>query len=290
MTTCAKGWRHVYFNENTVRYWGGHVLAIAGIAVLGWSWLGLALALALYVPRGFFIEGVHHRYFSHRSYKTSRWFQLVLAICTQGTAVQRGVLGWAANHNLHHKLSDQPGDPHSPRSGIWWAHLGWVVMPDDFEGYGTDRACIKHFTRFPELRWLDRWWWTPVVAVAAALFVAGGWFALVWGFAVSTVLSWHGTFAVNSLGHLWGTRRYATGDDSRNNPVLALITMGGGWHNNHHHYPVAARAGFYWWEIDCTYYVLRALAAVGLIWDLRDVPDHIRKQWRGDDRAALALK
>jgi stearoyl-CoA desaturase (Delta-9 desaturase) len=252
MTTCAKGWRHVYFNENTVRYWGGHVLAIAGIAVLGWSWLGLALALALYVPRGFFIEGVHHRYFSHRSYKTSRWFQLVLAICTQGTAVQRGVLGWAANHNLHHKLSDQPGDPHSPRSGIWWAHLGWVVMPDDFEGYGTDRACIKHFTRFPELRWLDRWWWTPVVAVAAALFVAGGWFALVWGFAVSTVLSWHGTFAVNSLGHLWGTRRYATGDDSRNNPVLALITMGGGWHNNHHHYPVAARAGFYWWEIDCT--------------------------------------
>jgi stearoyl-CoA desaturase (delta-9 desaturase) len=269
----AKGWWRVYLNAMTIPYWGIHALAIAGICVLGWSWTGLALALALYVPRMFFVTGAYHRYFAHRSYKTSRWFQLVLALGAQSTS-QKGALWWAAHHRLHHKLSDQPGDLHSVvQSGFWWAHHGWILSRD-LEG--TDDGRIKDFSRYPELRWLDRWWWSPVVAVAVATFLLGGWFGLVWGWALSTVLCWHGTFTINSLSHIWGGKRYATGDDSRNNPVLAVITMGEGWHNNHHHYQVAARQGFFWWELDGTFYILKALAAVGLIWDLHGVPEHIR--------------
>jgi len=269
----SKGWRRTYFDVLSIPYWGVHAGAIAGVAILGFSWWGVALALALYVPRMFFITGAYHRYFSHRSYKTSRWFQLVLALGATFTA-QKGPLWWAAHHRVHHKLSDQPGDLHSVvQSGFWWAHHGWILSHDLED---TDLSRIKDFAKYPELRWLNRYWVLPVIAVATATFLIGGTFALVWGFAVSQVLTWHGTFTINSLSHLWGGRRYATEDDSRNNAVLAVITMGEGWHNNHHHYQVSARQGFFWWEIDCTYYVLRALAAVGLIWDLHGVPDHVR--------------
>jgi stearoyl-CoA desaturase (delta-9 desaturase) len=151
--------------------------------------------------------------------------------------------------------------------------MGWLMARDLEE---TDLSLVKDLARYPELRWLNRYWIVPVLAVAVAAFALGGLYGLVWAFAVPQVLSWHGTFTINSLAHLWGGRRYATDDDSRNNAVLAVITMGEGWHNNHHHYQVSARQGFYWWEIDCTYYVLRALAAVGLIWDLHGVPDHVR--------------
>ncbi len=269
----AKGWRHVYFNALTIPFWGIHVLAIVGLAMLGFSWIGVAVCAALYLPRMFFVTGAYHRYFSHRSYKTSRWFQFLLALGATMTS-QKGVLWWAAHHRVHHKLSDEPGDLHSVKqSGFWWAHMGWILARD-LEG--TDESRIKDFARYPELRWLDRWWFVPPVAAAALTFALGGFFALIWGFALCQVLCWHGTFTINSLSHLWGGRRYPTTDDSRNNPVLAAITLGEGWHNNHHHYQVSARQGFYWWEVDITYYVLRALAAVGLVWDLHGVPDHIR--------------
>jgi stearoyl-CoA desaturase (delta-9 desaturase) len=276
----AKGWRHVYFNLLTIPFWGVHVLALVGLATLGFSWLGALLCLALYLPRMFFVTAAYHRYFSHRSYKTSRWFQFLLAVGATTTA-QKGVLWWAAHHRVHHKLSDERGDPHSVRqSGFWWAHMGWILARD-LEG--TDRTRIKDFAGFPELRWLERWWMLPPLAAAGLMFALGGWFALVWGFAVCQVLCWHGTFTINSLSHLWGKRRYATSDDSRNNPVLALITLGEGWHNNHHHYQVAARQGFHWWEIDVTYYVLRVLAGVGLVWDLHGVPAQVLD----DERAAV---
>jgi stearoyl-CoA desaturase (Delta-9 desaturase) len=269
----AKGWRHVYFNPLSFGFWGVHVLAIAGVIALGWSWAGLGLAAALYVPRLFFVTGAYHRYFSHRSYKTSRWFQLVLAIGAQAT-FQKGALWWAAHHRVHHKESDEPGDLHSAKqSGFWWSHLGWILARD-FEA--TDYARIKDFAKYPELVWLNRYWYVPPLAVAALTFVVGGWYGLVWAFAVSQVLTWHGTFTINSLTHLFGKRRYATDDDSRNHWLLAIVTLGEGWHNNHHHYQVSARQGFRWYEVDFTYYVLRALAAVGLVWDLHGVPDHIR--------------
>jgi stearoyl-CoA desaturase (Delta-9 desaturase) len=269
----AEGWRRVYFNALTLPFWGVHILAIIGIAITGLSWLGLAWCAAMYAPRIFFVTGAYHRYFSHRSYKTSRWFQFVLALGATFTG-QKGVLWWAAHHRVHHKLSDMPGDLHSVKqSGFWWSHMGWILARD-LEG--TDLSRIKDFSKYPELRWLDRYWMLPPVAAGVIAFLLGGFWGLIWAFAVPQVLCWHGTFTINSLSHLWGGRRYATDDDSRNNFVLAAITMGEGWHNNHHHYQVSARQGFYWWEIDCTYYVLRALSAVGLIWDLHGVPDHVR--------------
>lgn len=269
----ARSWRRIYFNALSIPFWGVHVLAIVGIAITGFSWLGVLLAIALYVPRMFFVTGAYHRYFSHRAYKTSRWFQFVLALGATVTS-QKGPLWWAAHHRIHHKLSDEPGDLHSVKqSGFWWSHMGWILSRDLED---TDLARIKDFAKYPELRWLNRYWMVPVVTVAVVTFLLGGFFALVWGFAVCQVMTWHGTFTINSLSHVWGGRRYATGDDSRNNPVLAIVTLGEGWHNNHHHYQVAARQGFFWWELDCTYYVLRALSAVGLVWDLHGVPDHIR--------------
>jgi len=269
----SKGFFRVYFNALTIPYWGVHILAIVGVIICGFSWFGLAIALACYVPRIFFVTGAYHRYFSHRSYKTSRPFQFLLALGATFTA-QKGPLWWAAHHRIHHKLSDEPGDLHSVvQSGFWWAHHGWILSRDLEE---TDYSKIKDFAKYPELRWLNKYWVVPVVGLAVVIFLIGGFFALTWAFAVSTVLCWHGTFTINSLSHYWGNRRYKTTDDSRNNPVLAVVTMGEGWHNNHHHYQVSARQGFFWWEIDCTYYVLRLLSFVGLVWDLHGVPDHIR--------------
>jgi stearoyl-CoA desaturase (Delta-9 desaturase) len=269
-----RGFLRVYFNALTIPYWAIHITAVVGIAVLGFSLWGLALALACYLPRIFFVTGAYHRYFSHRSYRTSRWFQFVLALGATATG-QKGPLWWAAHHRVHHKLSDAPGDLHSVvQQGFWWAHHGWILAR---ELEDTDLSNVKDLAKYPELRWLNRWWMLPPLAVGVATFALGGFSGFVWGFCVSQVLCWHSTFTINSLSHLWGGRRYATHDHSRNNLLLALITLGEGWHNNHHHYQVAARQGFFWWEIDGTYYVLRLLAAVGLIWDLHEVPAHVRQ-------------
>jgi stearoyl-CoA desaturase (Delta-9 desaturase) len=269
----AKGWRSTYFNVLSIPFWGVHILAVVGIAILGFSWTGVALCAALYFPRMGFVTGGYHRYFSHRAYKTSRWFQFLLALGAASTA-QKGPLWWAAHHRVHHKLSDQPGDLHSViQSGFWWSHMGWILSRDLEE---TDYSRIKDFSKYPELRWLDKYWVIPPIAVGTITFLIGGFFALVWGFAVAQVLCWHGTFTINSLSHIWGGRRYKTDDDSRNNPVLAVITLGEGWHNNHHHYQVSARNGFFWWEYDVTYYGLKALSLVGLVWDLHPVPDHVK--------------
>ncbi|HVV87239.1 MAG TPA: acyl-CoA desaturase, partial [Kofleriaceae bacterium] len=269
----AKGWREKYLHHETIPFWGVHVMAIVGIALLGWSWTGFGLAMASYAIRMFFVTGAYHRYFSHRTYKTSRPMQFVLALGAVST-VQRGVLWWAGHHRHHHATSDTLEDIHSPyHGGFWWSHVGWILTRD-LEDTETDR--VKDLARYPELRWLDRHWLLLTVLQATICFAIGGAFALVWVFATAITLCWHGTFTINSLSHLWGGRRYATDDDSRNNPVLALITLGEGWHNNHHHYQRSARQGFYWWEYDITYYVLRLLQAVGLVWDLHGVPEHVR--------------
>ncbi|HEY0255629.1 MAG TPA: acyl-CoA desaturase [Kofleriaceae bacterium] len=269
----AQGWRSIYLNALTLPFWGVHLLAIIGVVVTGFSWFGVLVALASYVPRMWFVTGAYHRYFSHRSYKTSRWFQFVLALGASMTG-QKGPLWWAAHHRVHHKLSDQPGDLHSViQSGFWWSHMGWILSRD-LEG--TDMSRIKDFTKYPELRALEKLWMIPPVLVGTVTFLIGGFYALVWAFAIPQVLCWHGTFTINSLSHIWGGRRYKTGDDSRNNPVLALVTLGEGWHNNHHHYQVSARNGFFWWELDITYYGIKALSWIGLTWDLHGVPDHVR--------------
>ncbi|MFO0631541.1 MAG: acyl-CoA desaturase [Nannocystaceae bacterium] len=217
------------------------------------------------------MTGGYHRYFSHRTYKTSRAMQFVLAVIAQ-SASQRGALWWAAHHRDHHKYSDTPLDVHSPmQHGFWHAHVGWIFDHNS----DTDWARVKDLTRYPELVVLDKLWWLPPTVLGVLVWLVFGWEGLFGGFMLSTVLLWHGTFTINSLSHVWGRRRYATTDDSRNNWFLALVTMGEGWHNNHHHFMGSTRQGFYWWEIDMTYYVLRVMSWLGLVWDPGEPPARV---------------
>jgi stearoyl-CoA desaturase (delta-9 desaturase) len=193
-------------------------------------------------------------------------------------ATQKGVLWWAAHHRRHHKLSDQPGDVHSVRlDGFWHSHMLWILTRQHAQ---TDWDRIKDFSKYPELRWLNKYFLVPPIALAVALYLIGGGWALTWGFFVSTVLLWHGTFTINSLSHVWGSRRYVTTDDSRNNAVLAIITLGEGWHNNHHYYQRAVNQGFYWWEVDISYYVIKMFSWVGLAHDLHKPPEKVRSGWK----------
>jgi stearoyl-CoA desaturase (Delta-9 desaturase) len=266
-------WRS-YLRGTTVAFWGVHVAAVVGVIACGFSWSGVALAVGAYFVRMFVVTAAYHRYFSHRAFKTSRWFQFVLAFGAQ-TAAQKGVIWWASHHRWHHKQSDGELDVHSPgRRGFWYSHLGWILRPDWNE---TDAKGVPDLIKYPELRFLNHpsMAMVPTVALALAFLFIGGAHALVWGYFVSTVLLWHGSFSVNSLAHVFGSQRYETGDQSRNNWLLAVLTTGEGWHNNHHHYQSSVRQGFRWWEIDVTYYVLRLLALTGLIWDLRQPPQHV---------------
>lgn len=249
-----------------------HIGALVGL-IWFMTWPALVLALILYALRMFAVTAGYHRYFSHRTFKTSRFLQFVLALLAVSSA-QRGVLAWAARHRLHHRMSDRPGDIHSPvQSGFLYAHVLWLCDART----EPDLARVRDMAGFPELQWLERWPALPPTLLGAACFFAMGWPGLLVGFMLSTVVLWHATFMINSLAHVWGSRRYDTPDQSRNNPLLALLALGEGWHNNHHHYAWCARQGFRWWEIDVTYYVLRLLAALGLVWDIKEPPaDRIR--------------
>jgi stearoyl-CoA desaturase (delta-9 desaturase) len=268
-----------------VPFWSVHIGAIVGVAVLGWSWSGLALALGLYAVRMFGLTAGYHRYFAHRSYKTSRVFQFLLAVLGT-TATQKGPLWWAGHHRSHHKYSDGPRDPHSVRQrGFIWAHLGWILVRRYVE---TDYARIKDFAAYPELRWLNKWHLVPPLALALTLYlVAGGW-GVVWGFLVSTTLLWHGTFCVNSLAHLFGRRAYETDDDSRNSLIIAIFTLGEGWHNNHHYYQASERQGFYWYQLDISHIVLRVFSWMHLVRDLAEPPKHVRDRRIGSAAAEVA--
>ncbi|MCB9856735.1 MAG: acyl-CoA desaturase [Phycisphaerales bacterium] len=257
-------------------------LAVIGVIWVGWSPVAVSVAVAMYFIRMFAITGIYHRYFSHRAFKTSRFMQFVFALLG-ASAVQRGPLWWAAHHRHHHRHSDEEEDVHSPHQhGFWWSHIGWITTRGAFP---TDYKAIPDLVKFKELRFLDRADLLIPVLLAIGMFLfgvvlnaiwpalgTGGFQMLVWGFFISTVCLLHGTCTINSLAHLIGRRRYETTDDSRNSFLLALITMGEGWHNNHHMYPGVTRQGFYWWEIDVTYYILKSMSIVGLIWDLRPPP------------------
>lgn len=261
-----------------------------GVFWVGTSPLAVGVALALFALRMFSVTAFYHRFFSHRAFRTSRAAQFVFAVLG-ASAVQRGPLWWASHHRHHHLHSDSASDSHSAREhGFLWSHLGWFLARENFP---TRLNLVPDLARYPELRWLDRFDVAVPALLAAALYGLGAWLEtsapdlatsgeqlVVWGFCISTVALSHSTFTINSLAHRFGARRYATRDDSRNNPWLALLTFGEGWHNNHHHFPGAARQGFYWWEVDLSYYGLRLLAALGLIWDLRPVPAAMREARR----------
>ena len=260
-------------------------LACLGVIWVGFSWFAFSVAVALYAVRMFAITGFYHRYFSHKAFSTSRAMQFVFAL-VGAASVQRGPLWWAAHHRHHHRHADTEADIHSPRHGFWRSHMGWFLTR---RAFATNHETIKDLTRFPELRLLDRFDILVPALLAAGLYVLGEWLAaswpqlgttgpqlLVWGFFVSTIVLFHVTVTINSLAHRWGSRRFATRDDSRNNWLLALLTFGEGWHNNHHHFPGSARQGFAWWEIDLTYYLLRGLASLGLVWNLKAMPASLR--------------
>jgi stearoyl-CoA desaturase (Delta-9 desaturase) len=248
-----------------------HLSCIAAI------WTGITvqavlICIVLYWLRIFAIGSGYHRYFSHRAYATSRWYQFVLAVLCQTTA-QKSVLWWAAKHRHHHLHSDTEADIHSPRhTGFMYSHVGWIFAGRHDH---VDFVKVADFARYPELMWLHRLEVWPAVALGVLCYLVGGWSGLVVGFCWSTVLVYHATFCINSLAHVHGRKRYVTGDDSRNNWLLAIFTMGEGWHNNHHACQSSVRQGFKWWEFDPTFYLLKALSWTGLVWDLKLPPETV---------------
>lgn len=232
----------------------------------------VVLGVVTYVGRMFFITAGYHRYFSHRSYRMPRVPQFLMAFGGT-TAAQKGPLWWAGHHRHHHRTSDTPEDVHSPLRGFWWSHVGWILC-DKYADTPTQN--IKDFAKFPELRFLNRFDWIGPWALGFACYFIAGWSGLLIGFFLSTVLLWHGTFVINSLAHVMGRRRYATEDTSRNSAMLALMTLGEGWHNNHHYYQASARQGFFWWELDVTYGILRALSWMRIVSDLKVPSPQVR--------------
>jgi len=257
-------------NIAALPFLGIHIACVAAFwlrvdAVAIWMCLGLFLVHKFGITAGY------HRYFSHRSYKTSRLFQFLLAFIG-GTSGQKGALWWAAYHRHHHKYSDTKHDIHSAeKQGFYWSHIGWILSPQ-YDGY--DQKLVKDLTRYPELIWLEKYHALPPIILGFGCYLAYGWLGL-WSYFISTVILYHTTFAINSLCHVFGSQRYRTGEASKNSWWLAIITFGEGWHNNHHRYPMSARQGFFWWEIDISYYILVALSWVGIVWDLKQPPQEL---------------
>jgi stearoyl-CoA desaturase (delta-9 desaturase) len=267
-----------------------HLLALSAFFV-SFSWFALSLCIALYVIRAWFITAGYHRYFAHKTYKTSRPFQFLLAFFG-ATAGQRGALWWASHHRRHHRYTDQPEDVHSPvQRGFFWSHLGWLLCK---KFTYADPSVIQDFSKYPELRFLDKYHMLPFFMYAVALFGLGELLAnyapglratgpqlLVWGAFVSTVILYHATFMVNSVTHIWGAQPFKTKDESRNNWLVAILALGEGWHNNHHRFPYSEKQGFlYWWQIDVTHIALKGLEKMGLIWDIKTAPDYILDEAR----------
>ncbi len=273
-----------------VPFIGLHVTAIVGLFLVGWSWVAVGVAAGLYAIRMFAITGFYHRYFSHKTFRTSRPMQFLMAI-VGASSVQRGPLWWAAHHRNHHRHSDTAADVHSPVTrSFWYSHMGWFLTR---AGFRTDWTVIPDLRKFWELKLVDRFDVFIAIGLASLLFWLGGYLGehypelgtsrsqmLIWGFFVSTVVLFHCTVTINSLAHKFGRRRYKTRDDSRNNWFLAIITFGEGWHNNHHHFPGSARQGFFWWEYDLTFYMLKVMSWFGLVWDLKPVPAEFRQRGR----------
>ena len=280
---------------------GFFAIHLACILVIwaGISWIAVLALIATYGIRMFAITAGYHRYFSHRSYKTTRFFQFIMGFIGS-SAAQKGPLWWAAHHRHHHRHSDQEEDIHSPRKGLWWSHVGWILC----DKYKCAHLKLVHdLQKFPELRFLDRFHLIAPVSLALILFGLGatinyyfphlgtsGFQLLIWGFFLSTVLLYHGTFTVNSLAHVIGRRRFETSDDSKNSFLISMITLGEGWHNNHHRFPSSERQGFYWWEIDVSHYILRLLSWLRIVWDLRTPPAKVYANSRFLKRPSQAVK
>ena len=260
-------------------FWTVQASALLAFAV-PFRWAFVALWAASHFIRAIGLTLAFHRYFAHRAFKMNRVARFVWAwIAT--SAMQKGPLWWAGHHVNHHKYADRDGDPHSPMvSGIYYAHIGWFLNDARHDKIEPSNPVVRDFSKAPEIAFLDRYFFLPPLLLAVAMFAIGGFPLLVWGFCLPTMTLAHATFAINTVNHMFGTRRFETRDESRNNPLTAFFAAGEGWHNNHHRYQRAARNGFYWWEFDPTWYVIRAMAALGLAWDLHPVPRRIYDEAR----------
>ena len=252
---------------------------------VGFSWTAFITAAVLYYVRLFSIGAFYHRYFSHKTYKTTRFWQFIFALIA-GISAQRGPLWWAAHHRQHHLVADQPADAHSPvQHGFWWSHVGWFLSKKHYY-YNPER--VRDLARYPELVFLNRYDTLLPMILFGTLLVSGYLLRefmpqlgtgpaqmLIWGFSISTIAAFNTTVLINSLSHILGKKRFATTDNSRNNLLFAILTLGEGWHNNHHHYPASARQGFMWWEIDITYYIIKLFEKLGIVWDVKNVPKSV---------------
>jgi len=255
---------------------------MAGFSPTGLGWTAVTYAVGM-----FFVTAGYHRYFSHRTYQTSRVFQFILAFGAQMTC-QKGVLWWASHHRHHHKHSDTENDVHSlALRGFWWSHVGWILSSD---WQATHTESVRDLTKYPELRALNHpaIMLLPGIAYGALMYLVAGIHGLAYGAMLPLVLLWHGTFTINSLTHKFGKKVYDSGDESKNNFVLALITHGEGWHNNHHYYQRSCRQSFHWWQIDVTYYVLWALSKLRVVRKIHNAPTHVIEGRPTDKRAELA--
>lgn len=262
-----------------VVFWVVQASALLVFAVpFAWSLVGLWAAS--HFIRAIGLTLAFHRYFAHRSFQMHRGARFVWTFI--GTAaMQKGPLWWAGHHVNHHRFADRDGDPHSPMvSGVYYAHIGWFLNDAKNDRLEPTNPVIRDFSRAPEIAWLERNMAIPPMLLALAMYLVGGFPWLVWGFCLPTMTLAHATFAINTVNHMFGSRRFETQDESRNNPITAFLAVGEGWHNNHHRYQRAARNGFYWWEFDVTWYVIRAMAAIGLAWDVQRVPQRIYDEAR----------
>ena len=249
-----------------------HLLGLA--ALFFFSWSGLVVAAGMWVlAQNIGIGMSYHRQLTHRGFITPKWVEYTMAVCAT-FALEGGPIFWVGVHRLHHQVTDKPGDPHSPRDGAWWSHMGWMLWGSLHNHDPLLDRYVPDLKRQSFYLWLSRWHWLPVT-LAGFVFLFAGTFAhggslyrgvswVLWGIFLRVCLGLHVTWLVNSATHMWGSRRFATRDDSRNNWWVALLSGGEGWHNNHHAHPVSARHGMAWYELDVNYWGIRLLGLLGL--------------------------
>jgi stearoyl-CoA desaturase (Delta-9 desaturase) len=260
-----------------VIFWLVQASALLVFAV-PFSWGYLALWAGSHFVRAVGLTLAFHRYYAHRAFQMNRVARFVCTFIGVA-AMQKGPLWWAGHHVYHHKFADRDGDPHSPKvSGFYYAHIGWFLNDQKHKKIDPSNPVVRDFSKYPEVRLLDEYYFVPPLLLGLAMYAIGGFPWLVWGFCLPTMTLAHATFAINTINHLYGSRRFETRDESRNNALTALFAAGEGWHNNHHRYQRSARNGFYWWEFDLTYYVILAMRAVGLAWDVQQVPERIYRE------------
>ncbi len=270
-----------YANRQGLNVFTSLILVLLHVGAIGaffcFSWNRLAVAIVLYyIATGLGISMGYHRLHTHRSYKVPQWLDYFFAVCGTLT-LEGGPIFWVATHRIHHQNSDQPGDPHSPRDGAFWSHVGWILFGET--NHNNTRLMSRYapdLAKYPFHVWLNNYHWMPILVLTAILYIAGGLPMVLWGNCLRIVFGLHATWLVNSATHMWGARRFATRDDSRNNWWVALISFGEGWHNNHHAHPTSARHGLAWYEFDPSWLLIKVLKACGVAKSIQVASVHSR--------------